>query len=150
MTVSGQVWRGRARVALDASVSLRNGGVWGQLRLRDGAARLVLASQRIDRPRATRHGMLVTGTARVGRRTVLFALDVETVGHTTTVVVTVTALHYRLSGSFHGHLLLHTMRPTSLAHTAYAIHPTSHGRPPASTHGKTPAYPRQQQKPGKK
>ncbi len=158
MAVSGQVWRGRARVALAVSVTLRDGRVWGQLRVQDSATRLILASQRIDRPRATRHGMLVTGTARVGRRIVLFALDVETSGHTTTVVFTVAALHYRLSGPFHGRVLLHALPPASPAHTISAVHAASHGRPSASAHGKTPvgahgktpAHPPQPQKPGKR
>jgi len=155
MAVSGWVWRGRARVALDASVALRNGRVWGQVRLRDSAARLALVSQRIDRPRTTKHGMLVTGTARVGRRTVVFALDVETAGHTTTVVLTVTALYYRLGGPFHGRVVLHTIRPVSSVHGAHTAttgrpSPGARGKTPANARGKTSVPPRQQQKPGKK
>jgi len=163
MAVSGWVWRGRARVALDASVALRDGRVWGQVRLRDSATRLSIVSQRIDRPRTTKHGMLVTGTARVGRRTVVFALDVETIGHTTTVVLTVTALHYHLGGPFHGRVVLHAMRPASSAHVTYAATTgrssphtrvkapaNARGKTPANARGKTPTHPRQQQKPGKK
>jgi len=112
LAASGQVWRGHAHVDLTISVGLRAGRTGGQLRVRDAAARLTLTSSRIDRLRSTRHGMLVGGVARVNRRTVPFALDVETVGRATTISLTVTPLRYHLIGAFHGRLLLRRPRGT--------------------------------------
>ena len=106
LAASGQVWQGRTRVDLTISVGLRAGRALGGLRIHDARARLIFTSLRIDQFRSTRHGMLVSGMARANRRTVPFALDLETVGRTTTVTVTVGPLGYHLSGAFHGRLLL--------------------------------------------
>ena len=105
LAVNGQVWRGRARVDLALSVTLSAGRAHGQLRVRDAAARLLVTSVRVDRPRLTRRGMLVAGTARMGRRTVPFTLDLEVTNRATTVVFAIAPLRYRLDGAFHGHLV---------------------------------------------
>jgi len=107
LSANGQVWYGRARVDLTLSAGLYGGQARGRLRVHDASARRTFDSQRIDRLRPTRHGMVVTGLMWVGHRTVSFMLDVETVGHTTTVTLTIAPLRYRRAGRFHGRLLLH-------------------------------------------
>jgi len=111
LSANGQVWQGRARVDLTLSVGLYGGHARGRLRVRDAVAHRTLISQRIDRLRPTRHGMVVTGLVEVGRRAVPFTLDVEIAGRTTTVALTIAPLRYRLGGRFHGRLLLHAPPP---------------------------------------
>lgn len=81
------------------------------LHLSDPARRLMIVLALPRQARPVGGGVSIVGTARVGRRTVPFALVVTETRHgrtlVSTIVLAVPALRYRVAGVFHGRLDLH-------------------------------------------
>lgn len=138
--VNGYARHGHTRVDLAVTLPIPLSARHSTLHLRDPAARLALTSTHISRVRLACTDLRVAGLGRIGKRTMPFTVEIQRGRHSLTLTATVPARHYRLGGTFHGHLALRLAhksphKPGTNKRSGGSGHPAGHGGKKVTAHG---------------